>query len=184
MAGIPAHFLHSIDLLKCNNRFIGELGDDFSSINDLTKVIEMGLTDVTMHEVGHTLGLRHNFKGSAGMPYSKRTDEQFIKEYGLTTSVMDYVPMNLMSSKARGSSSIPPLFSPTVGRYDMQAIQYGYQALESGVMTVRNQTFELPLKDPSIAKMVNKVLEYATDEDEPGMTGPDPLTTLFDFSGR
>ena len=163
---------------------LGQVGEELTDANTLLELVGQGLTDVTMHEVGHTLGLRHNFKGSTGFPYAKRTNARYIEQHGMTASVMDYVPLNLMSSNTRGNRPLPPLFSPTVGEYDIHAIRYGYQPLEEGNVTIRNQTFELPLEDPSLARVVEEVFTYATDEDDPGMEGPDPFTTLFDFSGK
>mmetsp|Transcript_15131 Transcript_15131/g.18346 ORF Transcript_15131/g.18346 Transcript_15131/m.18346 type:complete len:114 (-) Transcript_15131:2592-2933(-) len=99
------------------------------------EAIGRGLTDVTMHEVGHTLGLRHNFRGSVELPYAKRLDLSYIRKHGLSSSVMDYLPMNYMSKslfetrEEKDSSQFDYLFSPTIGKYDIDAIRYGYSSV-------------------------------------------------------
>ena len=45
--------------------------------------VEAGLVDVTMHEVGHTLGLRHNFRASAAYSYSQLSDPAFTATHGI-----------------------------------------------------------------------------------------------------
>ena len=52
--------------------------------------VEAYLKDVTMHEVGHTLGLRHNFRSSRVYTLKQLADPVFTKEHGITGSVMDY----------------------------------------------------------------------------------------------
>ncbi|CAN0471323.1 unnamed protein product, partial [Hapterophycus canaliculatus] len=52
--------------------------------------------DVVMHEVGHTLGLRHNFRGSTLLTLEELQDPTKTGEVGLTSSVMDYLPLNIV----------------------------------------------------------------------------------------
>jgi hypothetical protein len=91
-------------------------------------------------QVGHTLGLRHNFRGSTAVPFDKLSDATYVEAHGLTSSVMDYLPLNLRSSKAPGMKadankntaaatsklSAKLLFPTFVGDYDIAAIRYGY----------------------------------------------------------
>src|SRR5262249_8483427 len=53
------------------------------------------IKEVVMHEVGHSLGLRHNFKGSSMLPYEQVNDTNVTRIKGLTGSVMDYNPINI-----------------------------------------------------------------------------------------
>ena len=87
-----------------------------------------GLKEVTMHEVGHTLGLRHNFKSSTLYTIDELNDTDKTKETGLTGSVMDYSPANIMPKGAKQGD----YFSRTIGPYDTWAIEYGYKTLSGG----------------------------------------------------
>lgn len=77
---------------------------------------------VTMHEVGHTLGLDHNFQGSTSTPLAKVHDRAWTRERGISASVMDYVPVNLApAGKENGD-----FYDVALGTYDLWAIAYGY----------------------------------------------------------
>ena len=80
------------------------------------------MTEVSMHETGHTLGLRHNFAGSASAPLEKMLDKAFVEEHGLTASVMDYVGPVVPSDREKQGY----YYTPVVGGYDRFAIKYGY----------------------------------------------------------
>ena len=58
-------------------------------------VIGAGLADVTAHEAGHTLGLRHNFKGSSYIKLDQIQNTSYTNIHGLSSSVMDYISMNI-----------------------------------------------------------------------------------------
>ncbi|MFT3711077.1 MAG: zinc-dependent metalloprotease [Archangium sp.] len=75
-----------------------------------------------LHEVGHTLGLRHNFRASANTPAAKLHDREWTAVHGLMSSVMDYPGLNLAPAGVTQGF----FFTPTVGDYDRLAIKYGY----------------------------------------------------------
>lgn len=83
------------------------------------------LASFIAHEVGHTLGLRHHFKASATVPWEALVNVSYVKSFGLTASVMDYLPrlVLLPSSPARPQRYFA---SPVVGVYDTAAIRYAY----------------------------------------------------------
>lgn len=81
-----------------------------------------------MHEVGHTLGLRHNFKGSTAFTAEQLQDAEFTRANGLGTSIMDYYPFNIAGPGEKQGEFI----MSTLGAYDYLAIQYAYQPLEPG----------------------------------------------------
>ena len=75
-----------------------------------------------MHEVGHTLGLRHNFRGSAGASAAQLANRSWTASHGFGVSVMDYSPPALALDPARQGD----YYAPTIGSYDRWAITYGY----------------------------------------------------------
>lgn len=77
---------------------------------------------VAAHEVGHTLGLRHNFGASSATPVEKLRDKEFVNKFGHTSSIMDYARFNYV---AQPEDSITDLF-PRVNDYDIWAIKWGY----------------------------------------------------------
>lgn len=79
---------------------------------------------VSSHEVGHTLGLRHNMGSSSTVPVEKLRDKSWLDEHGHTPSIMDYARFNYV---AQPQDNVPEydLF-PRIGEYDRWAIQWGY----------------------------------------------------------
>jgi hypothetical protein len=139
---------------------------------DLEKLIMQGLKEVTMHEVGHTLGLRHNFKASAMYSLKDANDVEKTRETGLTASVMDYIPVNMMPEGEKQGD----YFSTTIGPYDVWAITYGYTPVKGG----SPEAEEAALK--KIASRSGELeLTFSTDEDTRGID-PDPHSMRFDMS--
>ncbi|NOW96054.1 zinc-dependent metalloprotease [Mucilaginibacter sp. SG564] len=82
---------------------------------------------VSSHEVGHTLGLAHNFISSSETPVEKMRDKAYLKVHGHTSSIMDYARFNFV---AQPEDSIPKEnLWPHIGEYDRWAIQWGYKYL-------------------------------------------------------
>jgi hypothetical protein len=80
---------------------------------------------VSSHEVGHTLGLRHNFGSSHATPVEKLRDKEFLTKYRHTASIMDYARFNYVAQPEDG---IPAdLLFPGIGVYDRWAIEWGYK---------------------------------------------------------
>jgi hypothetical protein len=123
------------------------------------------LKDTVTHEVGHTLGLRHNFKASSVPSIEQLKDPSYVKEHQISSSVMDYNGFNFL----RESSEIPSMMN-SIGEYDYLAIRYGYLPIEE------NEKEELN----TIAQTLReKNLLYGTDEDS--WLGPDPHCKMFDL---
>lgn len=80
---------------------------------------------VSSHEVGHTLGLRHNFGSSSTIPVEKLRDKTWVESHGHTPSIMDYARFNYVAQPEDGISPIG-LF-PKIGEYDKWAIEWGYR---------------------------------------------------------
>lgn len=89
---------------------------------------------VSAHEVGHTLGLRHNFGASHATPVAKLRDKEYLAKYGHTVSIMDYARFNYVAQPEDG---ITDLF-PRVGVYDKWAIEWGYKPVY-GVKTAEEE---------------------------------------------
>jgi len=79
---------------------------------------------VSSHEVGHTLGLRHNMGSSSTVPVEKLRDKAWLDVHGHTPSIMDYARFNYV---AQPEDSVPEMdLFPRIGEYDRWAIQWGY----------------------------------------------------------
>lgn len=79
---------------------------------------------VSSHEVGHTLGLRHNMGASAATPVEKLRDKKWVEAHGHTSSIMDYARFNYVAQPEDNISS-EGIF-PRINDYDKWAIQWGY----------------------------------------------------------
>ena len=125
------------------------------------------LKDVTMHEVGHTLGLRHNFRASRTFTDAQLSDPAFTRSHALTGSVMEYAPINL---SAPGAAAVAP-FQTTLGPYDYWAIEYAYRPLAPATEKTDLERIAARNNEPELA--------YGTDEDN--FLGIDPEALQFDL---
>ncbi|WP_243349760.1 zinc-dependent metalloprotease [Parabacteroides sp. FAFU027] len=82
---------------------------------------------VSSHEIGHTLGLRHNMGSSSTVPVEKLRDRKWVEAYGHTPSIMDYARFNYVA-QPEDHVGRAGLF-PRIGDYDMWAIQWGYRPI-------------------------------------------------------
>jgi Met-zincin/Domain of unknown function (DUF5117)/Domain of unknown function (DUF5118) len=80
---------------------------------------------VSSHEVGHTLGLRHNYGSSSSVPVEKLRDKAWVEANGHTPSIMDYARFNYVA-QPEDKISRAGLF-PRIGDYDNWAIEWGYR---------------------------------------------------------
>ena len=82
---------------------------------------------VSSHEVGHTLGLRHNMGSSSKTPVEKLRDKAWVEANGHTASIMDYARFNYVAQPEDNITS-KGLY-PRIGDYDKWAILWGYKGI-------------------------------------------------------
>lgn len=119
------------------------------------------LKAVIMHEVGHTLGLTHNWKGSTQFSYAEMNSAELKGVKAHSTSVMDYQPINIVASEGDLIQGDWDMID--IGTYDMWAIRWGYS--DKG--------------HEEIAREAARP-EHAFSSDE-GQQGPDPHAKVWDL---
>ncbi|MGF7233267.1 zinc-dependent metalloprotease [Arachidicoccus sp.] len=104
---------------------------------------------VSSHEIGHTLGLQHNFGSSSTVPVELLRNKKWLEIHGHTPSIMDYARFNYV---AQPEDHIPvnDLY-PHIGEYDRWAIQWGY-AYSGGKTAKENREITSKWVVDSLAK--------------------------------
>ena len=134
----------------------------------MEQFIHDGIVDLLIHEVGHTLGLRHNFKASSIYNLEQISDAEFVGKHGPVGSVMDYNGINLMDGGQN-------FFQTKPGPYDYWAIEYAYS--EQPLNSIISENDYL---NNIASKSTNPLYVYCTDEDAYGSKSVDPYCS----SGR
>ncbi|MBD8387815.1 zinc-dependent metalloprotease [Dysgonomonas sp. BGC7] len=120
---------------------------------------------VSSHEVGHTLGLRHNFGSSATVPVENLRDKEWVEANGHTPSIMDYARFNYVA-QPEDNISEKGLF-PRIGIYDEWSIEWGYRYLPQ-FATAED---EVPFSNKTIIEKLQSDKRYTfgteTDPDDP-----------------
>lgn len=128
------------------------------------------IREIACHEMGHCLGLRHNFIASTFLSSKQLGDKATVDREGITASVMDYNAENIEAVTHPGVS----YYSGTTGRYDQWAIGYGYMPVDAA--TPKGELYALRA--------------YASHDNEPGLAYQsdgmadnwDPDVRRFDMS--
>jgi hypothetical protein len=148
-----------------------DLADKDSLTNEY---VHSYIVELVAHEVGHTLGFRHNFKASTIYTLDQINNRDFTREHSLVGTVMDYNPPNIAGpGKTQGE------FFPSVpGPYDDWAVEYAYS--DFGATTPEE---ELPKLREIASRAPQPELAYGTDEDAFGYSvkSIDPMCNLFDL---
>ena len=128
-------------------------GDISPDSPDVDRFVDLFLKSVTMHEVGHTLGLRHNFRASTVYTDLQLEDADFTAKNGISGSVMEYNPWNLaVKGERQGEYQMS-----TLGPYDYWAIEYAYKEIPVETEGAELERIASRSSDPWLA--------YSTDED-------------------
>ncbi len=152
----------ALDLLEAR----GELEPDSP---ETEAFVQAYVKDTITHEVGHTLGLRHNFKASTSVTREQLRDKAFGSTRGISGSVMDYNAFNLpLAGEPRGEANMS-----TLGAYDYWAIEYGYKPLDAAGETAA-------LRAIAERSLTDRSLVFADDGDVGG-EALDPLVNTFDL---
>ena len=116
-------FCHN-SLIKQENRIFGKLATEALDLNEneISRLYEEDLYQLILHEVGHTLGLNHNFAASTLHNNSDVHNPEITYKEGLSSSVMDYHALNIapLGVEQGQYADVKP------GKYDILAIKYGY----------------------------------------------------------
>jgi hypothetical protein len=129
------------------------------------------IRSVAAHEVGHTLGLTHNYGASSTVPVEKLRDREWLEAHGHTPSIMDYARFNYVA-QPEDSVSERGLIS-RIGAYDIWAIEWGYRWYPQ----LKTAEEEIPvLNNWIVEKMEDKALWYGSE-----FTSDDPRTQTEDL---
>lgn len=155
----------AFDLLEAR----GELEPDSP---EAEAFVQAQIKDTIMHEVGHTLGLKHNFRASTVITRAQLKDKAFTDTHAITGSVMDYNAYNIpLENEPKANMNVV-----TLGPYDYWAIEYAYRP------------FDAKDEAAGLAKIAARhgepLLAYADDVDAGGFggnAGLDPRDNRFDL---
>ncbi|CAG0954827.1 hypothetical protein BURK2_00402 [Burkholderiales bacterium] len=157
----------TLDLLEARGEITPDSPEANRFVNDYVK-------EVIMHEVGHTLGLRHNFRASTIYTPEQLRDTEFVRKNGTAGSVMDYTPFN---SPVRGEQA-SEYIQTTLGPYDYWVVEYAYKPLAPEAEKAELARLAARSTEPWLA--------YGTDEDNMiggAPQGMDPTVNVFDLGG-
>ncbi len=128
------------------------------------------------HEVGHTLGLRHNFKGSMAIALENLHNTTVTEKESIGNSIMEYLPSNLAPKGVRQGD----YWQKTIGAWDYWVIEYGYKPVDA-----QSPDAELRELEKIASRSNEPELVYGADEDAydfgPFSISIDPTCTTFDL---
>ena len=141
---------------------------------DFDTMLKESLAQLILHEMGHTLGLNHNFRASQLHTPAELNDRALTEKTGLSGSVMDYMPLNLGPDKAHQGQ----YYINAPGAYDDWAIEYGYSD------TLPDSEAEAKRLDTIASRSHEPQLAFANDADDMRAAGKsiDPRAMIFDMS--
>lgn len=148
------------------------LPDTASAEQDFTDAY---IRSIVLHESGHDMGLQHNFIGSMAYTAGNLQSKSFTGQYGVTSSVMEYAPLNIWPKGTPQGDYVQLVLGP----YDYYAIQYGYGYVPG---TPQEQ---LPTLRQWASKWADPYYRFASDEDADEFAdghSVDPRVQTFDLT--
>jgi hypothetical protein len=132
-------------------------GGQISDVKDVPKeFLYQFYKFLACHEVGHTLGLRHNFKGSMSIKLKDLHNKDITAKESIGSSIMEYLPANLAPKGVKQGE----YYQTTIGAWDKWVIEYGYTPIDA-----KNPEGELPALAKIAGRSNEPELAFGTDED-------------------
>ncbi len=126
------------------------------------------LRSICCHEIGHTLGLRHNHRASQAYSISQLRDPSFTKTHGSVASIMSYGRYNYIAQPGDGVTSLIPVIGP----YDDFAIEWGYKSFPEA----KSAEDEKKSLDELASRQIAEPFLRFGGEDGPSFVDPTVLT--------
>lgn len=138
---------------------------------ELKKLTEQFMTELVLHEMGHTMGLAHNMKASQMLSLAEAHDTSITHKLGTTASIMDYTIVNIHSDPTKQGD----YYSTIPGPYDCWAIEYGYTPFSK-------ENEEAGLQE-ILKRSADRKLDFGNDADiVSAWNGIDPRVMTWDMS--
>ncbi len=136
--------------------------------------VQETLYRLILHELGHTLGLTHNMRGSTLLTVEEAKNPEIVKEKGLCSSVMEYPAINYPNSP----ELLTKYYDDNPGPYDMWVIEYGYSPGLSDPVAEETRLSDI------LARSSEPALAYGNDGDDMRSSGKgiDPDINIFDLT--
>lgn len=139
-----------------------------------SKFLKESLKRLVLHEVGHTLGLNHNMKGSSIHPPEKIKNKEFMKTHTLCNSVMEYPAINFAYNEIEQTH----YYDDKPGAYDLWAIEFAYST------AINDDEKEKARLNKILERSTDPMLVFGNDADDMRASGKgiDPMVNIYDLS--
>lgn len=128
---------------------------------------------VVAHEVGHTIGLRHNFKSTYAYTTENLRDPEFTNKYGIEASIMDYGRFNYVAQPGDNA-----LLIPIIGPYDYFAIEWGYKQFNGSKTSKEDKTY---LNKIAERQLTDEKVRFSGGYEFGPVVGADPHARSEDY---
>ena len=145
-----------------------------ASAADMDAYVYQAVVSLVLHEVGHTLGLNHNMKGSQMLSPAELQDSALVARVGVSGSVMDYHAVNVPPPGGRRAAP----FDTHPGAYDRWAIEFGYRP------SLPDSAAEAARRAALLGRSAEPALAFGNDADDmrSPFGGIDPRVMVSDLS--